>query len=241
LKECSNYTGNNVMEQKMETLKPGVFICYERKDLPSAQNLEKNFLAEGFQVWRDQGSIEPGEHWPDAIGQAIAGHSNQKALEIRTFQYLPYDWAQTQNNLANRENDPDVNAMFRLVENYFTAGLYTEGNRLITGLKPLLKDTAASQYLIRLEVFAAGNWAGLDDPAKASVHLQNLVSLVEKQPPDFKLDRNFPGSKYYIQTHPALEPHRTWLLSLFTALEKTGRDSILAQLKKLRPRERQSP
>lgn len=75
MKEQINDTGNNVMEQERETLKPCVFISYARTDLQSAQNLEKIFLAEGFPVWRDQDSIEPGEHWPEAIGQAIAGHS----------------------------------------------------------------------------------------------------------------------------------------------------------------------
>ena len=143
--------------------------------------------------------------------------------------------------LAKQKDAPDVNILLQLVENYFTAGLYSEGNRLITGIKPLIKDPAASHSLILLELFASGNWAGLDDPVKASVHLENLVRLVEKQPGDFKFDWNFTGTKYFIRTNKALEPHREWLLSLFTPMEKTGRDSIVSELKKLRPRERQSP
>ena len=62
-----------------------------------------------------------------------------------------------------------------------------------------------------------------------------LVNLVKKQPRDFKLDWDFPGSKYFIRTNPGLESHRDWLLPLFTALEKTGRDNILAELKQLKP------
>jgi tetratricopeptide (TPR) repeat protein len=135
--------------------------------------------------------------------------------------------------LVNRENDPDVKALFRLVENYFTAGLYPEGNRLIKEIKPVLTDPAASRYLILLAIFETGNWAGLDEPVKASLQLENLVSLVKKQPRDFKLNWDFPGSKYFIRTCQALEPHRDWLLTLFTALEKTGRDNILAELKKM--------
>lgn len=137
--------------------------------------------------------------------------------------------------LVNQENDPDVNAIFRLVENCFTAGLYSEGNQLIKKIKPVLTDPAAQGYLILLAVFETCNWVGLDDPVKASGQLEDLVSLVKKQPRDFKLGREFPGCKYFIRTNPALASHREWLLQLFTALEKTGRDRILADLKKLKP------
>ncbi|MGD2091059.1 MAG: TIR domain-containing protein [Candidatus Aminicenantes bacterium] len=59
----------------MESGKPGVFISYSRKDLRSAQKLEKIFQAEGLRVWRDQESIYAGEQWPKAIGQAIENES----------------------------------------------------------------------------------------------------------------------------------------------------------------------
>lgn len=59
----------------MKSGKPGVFISYARKDLQSAQNLEKIFQAEGIRVWRDQESIYAGEQWPKAIGQAIEKES----------------------------------------------------------------------------------------------------------------------------------------------------------------------
>jgi tetratricopeptide (TPR) repeat protein len=136
--------------------------------------------------------------------------------------------------LVNPENNPPVETRLSLVENYFTAGLYSEGNRLIAEIKPLLKGSAADQNLILLAVFEIGNWTGLADSGKASAQLENLVRLVENQPPDFKLDWNFPGTKHFIQTDPALAPHRTWLLSIFTALEQTGRDRILTELKKLK-------
>lgn len=143
--------------------------------------------------------------------------------------------------LVNQENDPDVKTKLNLVENYFTAALYTEGNRLIKKIKPDLTEPADQGYLILLAVFETCNLAGLDYPAKASVQLEDLISLVKKQPLDFKLDREFPGSKYFIRTNPALTSHREWLLPLFTALEKTGRDNILAELKKLKPHKQQSP
>jgi hypothetical protein len=137
--------------------------------------------------------------------------------------------------LVTQENDPDVKTQLNLMENYFTAGLYSEGNRLIDTIKPGLTEPAAQGYLILLAVFATCNWAGLDDPIKASGQLQNLVSLVKKQTRNFKLDREFPGSKYFIRTNPALASHREWLLQLFTALEKTNRDRILAELIQLKP------
>ncbi|MGD2086479.1 MAG: toll/interleukin-1 receptor domain-containing protein [Candidatus Aminicenantes bacterium] len=143
--------------------------------------------------------------------------------------------------LAKQKDAPDVNILLQLVENYFTTGFYNEGNRFIQKLRAALKDHSYSNFLIISKIFEISNCVGLDDTGKAAELLESLIKQVEKQPTDFKLGWNFIGTKYFIRTHKAIEPHREWLLSLFTALEKTGRDSIVSELKKLRPRERQSP
>ena len=51
-----------------------VFLSYARDDLQVVQRLEQELVAHGLSVWRDQDSIYGGQHWPKAIGEAIATH-----------------------------------------------------------------------------------------------------------------------------------------------------------------------
>jgi tetratricopeptide (TPR) repeat protein len=143
--------------------------------------------------------------------------------------------------LLKQRDTYSMEALFRLVENYFTTGLYNEGSNFIQKFRVVLTDPFYIKRSIFSKIFEIANYVVLDDTSKAAELLENLIKQVEKLQPDFKLDRNFIGTKYFIRTNKALEPHREWLLSLFTAMEKTGRDSIVSELKKLRPRERQSP
>src|SRR5262245_34869738 len=53
----------------------GVFISYARHDLSAAEPLEHALQAHGIAVSRDQESIYAGQQWPQAIGEAIAGHN----------------------------------------------------------------------------------------------------------------------------------------------------------------------
>ena len=51
-----------------------VFLSYARRDLPTLQPLLQDLVAHGITVWRDQDSLYGGQHWPKAIGEAIAAH-----------------------------------------------------------------------------------------------------------------------------------------------------------------------
>ena len=44
----------------------------------------------------------------------------------------------------------------------------------------------------------------------------------------------FIGTKYFTETNAAVAVQREWLLAFFSALEKSGREEILAELKILR-------
>jgi hypothetical protein len=51
-----------------------VFLSYARRDLPTLQPLLHDLGAHGITVWRDQDNLYGGQHWPKAIGEAIAAH-----------------------------------------------------------------------------------------------------------------------------------------------------------------------
>lgn len=83
-------------------------------------------------------------------------------------------------------------------------------------------------------MFEIANFVGLNETGKAADQLEILIDMIGKQSQDFKLGWEFTGTKYFIRTNKELEPYRKWLLAFFTALEKKGRDTIIASLTKLR-------
>lgn len=134
--------------------------------------------------------------------------------------------------LVNRE-EPYAESMLRLVENYFTAGYYSEGNQYIDAFKSALVDSSLSEVFIIFQIFEIDNFVGLNQDAAASLRLVKLINLIGEQAPDYKVEWNFTGSKYYVSDNEALAHYRVWLMSFFAALEKDNRDDILAALKKL--------
>jgi len=49
-----------------------VFLSYARHDWPSVQPLVQSLGVHDIAVWRDQDNLYGGQHWPKAIGEAIA-------------------------------------------------------------------------------------------------------------------------------------------------------------------------
>jgi hypothetical protein len=51
---------------------PRVFVSYARYDSKAVDALEPALRNAGVEVWRDQESLQAGERWPKALGEAIA-------------------------------------------------------------------------------------------------------------------------------------------------------------------------
>lgn len=51
---------------------PSAFISYAREDGSAAKVLEAGLQENGISVWRDQQSLQAGQDWPEALGEAIA-------------------------------------------------------------------------------------------------------------------------------------------------------------------------
>ena len=120
----------------------------------------------------------------------------------------------------------------KLMENYFTAGRFKKGIQHMEMIMDVVKTHP--DVLIFLTLFKTANFIGLNDTGKAADQFDTLIHMIESQPPFYKLNWDFTGTKYFIKTNKNLVPHRKWLLAFFTALEKKGRDKILTELKKLR-------
>lgn len=53
---------------------PSVFLSYARANAARVTELEQILRDRGIEIWRDQQSLYGGQHWPKAIGEAIASH-----------------------------------------------------------------------------------------------------------------------------------------------------------------------
>ena len=63
--------------------------------------------------------------------------------------------------------------------------------------------------------------------------LNNLITLLETQPADFRLSGSFTGSLRFLQARPDMRSS-DWQTQLFHALQnRNGRDAMLAELRKL--------
>jgi hypothetical protein len=72
-----------------------VFLSYARRDLPVLQPLLQDLVAHGVTVWRDQDSLYGGQHWPKAIGEAIATHDVLLlawSQEAAASHFVEFEW-----------------------------------------------------------------------------------------------------------------------------------------------------
>jgi hypothetical protein len=72
-----------------------VFLSYARRDLPTLQPLLQNLVAHGITVWRDQDNLYGGQHWPKAIGEAIAAHDVLLlawSQEAAASHFVEFEW-----------------------------------------------------------------------------------------------------------------------------------------------------
>jgi TIR domain len=72
-----------------------VFLSYARRDLPTLQPLLQDLGAHGITIWRDQDNLYGGQHWPKAIGEAIAAHDVLLLIwsqEAATSHFVEFEW-----------------------------------------------------------------------------------------------------------------------------------------------------
>ena len=63
--------------------------------MPALQPLLQNLVAHGITVWRDQDNLYGGQHWPKAIGEAIAAHDVLLLVwsqEAAASHFVEFEW-----------------------------------------------------------------------------------------------------------------------------------------------------
>jgi hypothetical protein len=72
-----------------------VFLSYARRDLPNLRSLLQDLGTHGITVWRDQDNLYGGQHWPKAIGEAIAAHDVLLLVwsqEAAASHFVEFEW-----------------------------------------------------------------------------------------------------------------------------------------------------
>lgn len=82
-----------------------------------------------------------------------------------------------------------------------------------------------------MQALEIANLVALQQTEWLSTKLDRMIETTTAQPEDFTATWHFKGTKYFIQQHEALAPHREWLLQLIAAVEGENRAAILNGLR----------
>jgi hypothetical protein len=129
--------------------------------------------------------------------------------------------------LAKRENS--VNAQANLAESHFTTARFAEAGQRIEAL--LAKPEVSASTKTALRALEIANLLALNRNNQVRDKLVALIAEVAQQPSAFKVEWNFPGTRYFIAHNEKMSPDRAWLERLLNALESQDRESMLKALR----------
>jgi len=171
------------------------------------------------------------------------------ASEVKNFEYLPVDWVQIHNELAQnayknairlyhevlfdfpkafelnqqwlQQHPNDLLEQIKFVEKHFTTGRFAECEEQIKRFINK-KDYSPEVYIV-MGVISIGNNLALKRSGQVLDRIDLLLGIISKQPKPksytVKWPWPFEGTKHFISQNETLAPYRAWLLQLFQALE----------------------
>jgi tetratricopeptide (TPR) repeat protein len=126
-------------------------------------------------------------------------------------------------------NPNDRSVVADLVEEHFTTGSFDECERRLAAV--LSDHRIESRNKISLLAIGIANLIALKRPMEVPARMKNFIELLESQPADFKLQRSFAGTKYFINQSQQPDANKAWLLRFFGAMDGENRDAIIKQVK----------
>jgi hypothetical protein len=128
----------------------------------------------------------------------------------------------------------DLDVQTNFAENHFTTARFEECRVLINNL--LANQEVYEDEKIALRAIEIGSLIGSGRTDEIPEKLDVLIKELERQPPDFYIDWRFDGATYFARRYAKTAPFSGWLKTLFTALGKYDRDSILKAMHLVRSR-----
>ncbi len=133
--------------------------------------------------------------------------------------------------LRNMQSD-DLKTQTNFAENHFTTGRFEECAVLINIL--LANADVDEDEKIALRAIEIGSLIGSGKTNEVLAKLDLLIKELQRHPPNCYIVWQFDGATYFARRHATTAPFSGWLKSLFDALGKKDRDSILKALQAVR-------
>jgi tetratricopeptide (TPR) repeat protein len=123
----------------------------------------------------------------------------------------------------------DIAAQANFAETHLTTARFSECGQHIAMLLTQPEVSASAKTALRAIEIAS--LLALQQSKQASAKLDALIADVARQPPTFKVEWSFSGTRYFIAHSQELSAHRVWLEQLLDAIEGKDRDGMLKALK----------
>jgi tetratricopeptide (TPR) repeat protein len=204
------YTRAQLPQEWAMTQKNLAFTYLLLKDWPSASEAYANLL-----------QTNPDD--AEAYGRAASLYHNMLFKFDQAFA-LHQQW------LARHQDD--ISAQAHLAEASFTTAQFSECEQGIAALLSQSKISDSTKTALRAIEIAS--LLALGQSKQVPSRLDALIEGVAHQPPTFKIEWNFDGTRYFIAHSEKLLARRIWLGHLLDALASKDQDTMLKALQEVR-------
>jgi tetratricopeptide (TPR) repeat protein len=220
-----------LLEQAVDSCLQALTI-YTRDDFPRQWAVTENNLARTY--WRLRNWREAAEAYVCVLGMY---QDNQEAYSRATSAYHDLLFRFQEAFELDRQwvvrHSDDVSARVNFAEKHFTTGRFNDFEQQFKAIlaKPGIQPSAK----IALQAVEIANSLALGQPRQACARLDSIIEQIGQQPPEFKVEWSFAGTRHFIGQHEKLARYRAWLDELFDAITlNETRDKILRAMSEVR-------
>jgi tetratricopeptide (TPR) repeat protein len=202
-----------------------------RAQLPQQWAATQNNLARTYLLLRDwSGAGDALANlllvYPDYVEayQGATGLYHEKLFKFDQAFALHQKW------LARHKDD--VRAQSDFTETHLTTARFSECAKLVAAL--LAQPEVSADTKTALRAIEIASLLALKQSRQAAAKLDALIEDVARQPPAFKVEWSFDGTRYFISQSEHLAASRKWLAQLLDALASKDRDTMLKALQEAR-------
>jgi tetratricopeptide (TPR) repeat protein len=204
---------------------------YTRAQLPQDWAMTQNNLAFTYMLLKD---------WPSA-SEAYANllqtnpddaEAYRRAASLYHNMLFKFDQAFALHQQWLARHQDDISAQAHLAEASFTTARFSECEQRIAALLSQSEISDSTKTVLRAIEIAS--LLALGQSKQVPSRLDALIEDVARQPPTFKIEWRFDGTRYFIAHGEKLLARRIWLEHLLDALASKDHDTMLKVLQEVR-------
>jgi tetratricopeptide (TPR) repeat protein len=156
----------------------------------------------------------------------------QRATALYHEKLFKFDQAFALHQQWLARHKDDARAQSDFTETHLTTARFSECAQLIAAL--LAKPMVSAGTKTALRAIEIASLLALKQSRQAAAKLDTLIADVARQPPTFKVEWSFDGTRYFISHSEHLAVSRMWLAQLLDALASKDRNTMLNALQEAR-------